>query len=256
MKHSLRYMRASLGALLASRRARLELSLLLGLCLAVFASVRFTGFMRLAGTVRGDTLRLHVRASSNTPEDQLRKLRVRDAMLAAAGEIFANAPDKPAALALARAALPRLQFTAEQAFAAAGGAAGTPVEVKLTEGWFTAAHYEAAALPPGRYDALRVELGRHAGRNWFCVLYPALCLPAAEGAEYPTGEEQALVEGGYELRFAALEWLDRLAGRDREPEQTGADTAESAPAAALKERESGAEKAPSGQLFEVADTGS
>lgn len=218
-------MRASLGALLASRRARLELSLLLGLCLAVFASVRFTGFMRLAGTVRGDTLRLHVRASSNTPEDQLRKLRVRDAMLAAAGEIFANAPDKPAALALARAALPRLQFTAEQAFAAAGGAAGTPVEVKLTEGWFAAAHYEAAALPPGRYDALRVELGRHAGRNWFCVLYPALCLPAAEGAEYPTGEEQALVEGGYELRFAALEWLDKLAGRDREPDGAAADSA-------------------------------
>lgn len=219
--------------------ARLEISLLLGLCLAVFATARFAGFVRLADTVRGDTLRLHVRAVSNTPEDQLRKLRVRDAMLAAAGEIFADAPDKPAALALARAALPRLQLTAEQAFAAAGGAAGTPVQVTLTEGWFAAAHYEAAALPPGRYDALRVELGRHAGRNWFCVLYPALCLPAAEGAEYPTGEEQALVEGGYELRFAALEWLDRLTGRDREEEKAEA-TAGSVPGGAPNEGESGA----------------
>lgn len=238
MKRSLAYMRAALQALVASRRARLEVSLLLGLCLAVFASVRFAGFVRLAGTVRRDTLRLHVRACSNTPEDQLCKLRVRDAVLAAAGKIFSGAPDKPAALALARAALPRLQLTAEQAFAAAGGAAGMPVQVTITQGWFAAARYEAAALPPGRYDAVRVELGRHTGRNWFCVLYPALCLPAAEGAEYPTGEEQALVEGGYELRFAALEWLDRLAGRDREPEQNEA--AGCAPGTAPKESAGGA----------------
>lgn len=205
--------------ILGSRRARLELSVLLGLCLAAAVSLWFANFARLAGAVRQDTLRLHVRACSNTPEDQLRKLRVRDAVVAAAGEIFGGAPDKPAALALARAALPRLQFTAEQAFWAAGGAPDAPVRVCLTQGWFAAARYGAAALPPGRYDALRVELGRHSGRNWFCVLYPALCLPAAEGASYPTEEEQALVEGGYELRFAALEWLDRLAGRDREPQE-------------------------------------
>ncbi len=210
--------------ILGSRRAQLELSVLLGLCLAAAVSLRAANFARLAGAVRQDTLRLHVRACSNTPEDQLRKLRVRDAVVAAAGEIFGAAPSKSAALALARAALPRLQITAEQAFWAAGGAQDAPVRVRLTQSWFAAARYEGAALPPGRYDALRVELGRHAGRNWFCVLYPALCLPVAEGASYPTGEEQALVEGGYELRFAALEWLDRLAGRDREPEEDATDS--------------------------------
>ncbi len=213
-------MKRHIRAFGASRRARLEISLLLGLCLTIFLSVRFAGFARLADTVRQHTLRLHVRACSNTPEDQLHKLRVRDAVLAAAGEIFSGAPDKTAAMALARTALPRLQLTAEQAFAAAGGAPGTPVQVTLTRSWFASARYGESSLPPGRYDALRVELGRHTGRNWFCVLYPALCLPAAEEAGYPTEEEQALVQNGYELRFAALEWFDRLTGQDREPGQS------------------------------------
>ena len=67
-------------------------------------------------------------------------------------------------------------------------------------------------LPAGRYDALRVELGAHAGRNWFCVLYPALCLSAAQPAEYPQAAQQEILENsqGYEVRFAALEAVERV----------------------------------------------
>lgn len=74
--------------------------------------------------------------------------------------------------------------------------------------------YEDFTLPAGVYDALRVELGAHAGRNWFCVLYPGLCLPAAgEAAVYPTEAQQDLVEAPrVEVRFAALEWLEHLTG--------------------------------------------
>lgn len=210
-----------LRRLFASRRAVLEVSALLGLCLAVLLSGRCLGFAQTAGAVRRDTLRLHVQASSNTPAEQLRKLQVRDAVLREAEILFAAAPDKTAALRTARAALPRLQLAAEMAYRAAGGAPGSPVRVRLVEMYFATTRYAAATLPAGRYDALRVELGRHAGRNWFCVLYPALCLGAAEGASYPTEQEQALVEGGYELRFAALEWLQRLTGQ--------ADASEAAP---------------------------
>lgn len=218
-----------LRRLFANRRAVLEVSALLGLCLAVLLSGRCLGFAQTAGAVRRDTLRLHVQASSNTPAEQLRKLQVRDAVLREAETLFAAAPDKTAALRTARAALPRLQLTAEQAYTAAGGAPGSPVRVRLVEMYFATTRYAAATLPAGRYDALRVELGRHAGRNWFCVLYPALCLGAAEGASYPTGQEQALVEGGYELRFAALEWLQRLTGQADAEAVPAPDAAEAAP---------------------------
>ena len=66
------------------------------------------------------------------------------------------------------------------------------------------------ALPGGEYTALRIELGGAQGRNWFCVLYPALCLSGAQ-SDYPTKAENALVFGRYEVRFALAELVGRMA---------------------------------------------
>ena len=54
------------------------------------------------------------------------------------------------------------------------------------------------------YTALRIELGSARGHNWFCVLYPALCVGSSE-AKYADAEENALVFGGYQVRFALLD---------------------------------------------------
>lgn len=59
-------------------------------------------------------------------------------------------------------------------------------------------------LPAGTYTALRIELGSAQGHNWFCVLYPALCVGSSE-ARYADTEENALVFGGYQVRFALLD---------------------------------------------------
>lgn len=197
-----------------SRRAVLEASVGLGLLLAVLLTCRFSSFAAVAASVRADTLRLHVQANSNAPEDQLLKLRVRDAVLETAGRLFGGEADKEAALAAARAGLPALQMTAERAVAEAGSK--LPVRVYITNMYFDTTSYTDFTLPAGRYDAVRVELGAHAGRNWFCVLYPGLCLPAAEGeAAYPSAAEQQLITEGspYEIRFAALEWWERVSGQ-------------------------------------------
>ena len=192
-----------------SRRRALEISAGLGLALALALTGWFSSFCALAAQVRADTLRLHVQANSDSEADQRVKLRVRDAVLAEAEELFAGASGKAEAQAIAAENLPRLKAAAEQA------AQGQPVRVFLTEMYFDTTCYETFTLPAGRYAALRVELGTHRGKNWFCVLYPALCLPAAEGeAVYPDPGEQKLVESpGVEIRFAALEWWQRLTGR-------------------------------------------
>lgn len=62
----------------------------------------------------------------------------------------------------------------------------------------------ASWLPAGTYTALRIELGSAQGHNWFCVLYPALCVGSSE-ARYADTEENALVFGGYQVRFALLD---------------------------------------------------
>ena len=182
-----------------------------GLVLAVLLTARCASYARVAQQVRQDTLRLHVLARSDSPADQLLKLRVRDAVLAEADSLFRHCTGKEQARALAGQSLPRLRRAAQQALAQWGEP--MPVEVYLTRMEFSAADYSSFGLPPGEYDALRVELGGGRGHNWFCVLYPGLCLPAAEEDEpaaYPEPEEQELVTGSYQIRFAAVEWWQTL----------------------------------------------
>lgn len=157
-----------------------------------------------AELVRTDTLRLHVVANSNTIQDQLTKLKARDAVLEAAAPLLAGVCAREEAAAI-------LNENREQLVQAVTDAIGTgcPVRVILTRQHFPTTRYEGFTLPEGNYQALRVELGEAAGHNWFCVLYPALCLSGAK-AEYDDPAENRLVFGEHEIRFALLEWIEKI----------------------------------------------
>ena len=149
-----------------------------------------------------DTLRLHIRADSDTLQDQTDKLAVRDAVLAYM-DTRCRAATQPEALRWAAAHLPELEWTARRTLALRGSRAD--VTVKLVEMYFDTTRYGSRALPAGRYQALRIDLGdaaRH-GRNWWCVLYPSLCFAdALEPAMTEEGEEklqQVLDEDAYDL---------------------------------------------------------
>ena len=185
-----------------AKRAAFELALLLGLGAALWLS----GFSALCGRVRADTLRLHVVANSDSSEDQALKLRVRDAVLARAGEAFGNASDKASALAAAGENLELFRRAAEEAVAASG--LEQAVEVKLVRMRFGTTAYDSFTLPAGEYDALRIELGEAKGHNWFCVLYPALCLPAAQKKSYSSEAETDLITGNYKVGFALVNWWE------------------------------------------------
>ena len=187
-----------------------HVALAAGLVLAIAVSGWLGPFSAACASLRQDTLRLHVQANSNSEEDQALKLMVRDEVLQTAQTLFAGLPDQQAALETARAHLQDFQRAAERVVREEGS--NQTVRVYVTNMYFPTTAYEAFTLPAGRYDALRVELGDHAGRNWFCVLYPALCLSAAQPAEYPEAAQQEILENsrGYEVRFAALEAVERL----------------------------------------------
>ena len=84
------------------------------------------------------------------------------------------------------------------------------VAVRLEQAEFAARDYGSFRLPGGTYTALRIELGKAEGHNWFCVLYPELCI-GSSGAQYEDDAENALVFGGYEIRFALLDGAKKLA---------------------------------------------
>lgn len=162
-----------------------------------------------AKQVRSETLRLHIIANSDSEADQALKLKVRDRVLEVTGELFAEASGKTEAEALAEISLDDIKAAAEEVVAAEGKE--YPVAVEITKMWFETRSYEGFTLPAGDYDAVRIILGEGEGANWWCVMYPQLCIPGAEGAEEKYGENADFIKGEkYEVRFAVIELFEKI----------------------------------------------
>ena len=179
-----------------------------------------------AGVIRdradlGDKLiRLHVVANSDSDEDQAVKLRVRDAVLESLREEMAGITDFEQARAYIRENLPKIRQTANECLEALGYR-GNAV-VTLGKEVFDTRYYDTFTLPAGVYEALRITIGEGQGKNWWCVVFPTLCVPAtsegfedvAAGADFPDALTSALEgESGYELRFFLLDLLGKWQSR-------------------------------------------
>ena len=197
--------------LLHTRAGRFLLALLLGSVLAAVLS--FAGFMQNCENLRQNTLRLHVVAHSDSAFDQSVKLQVRDALLCATQQNFAAAQNLRAAVHTAEKDLSGAEDAALTVLRRAGADYGA--RARLCEMYFPTTRYTDAAgenytLPAGRYTALRVVLGQGRGKNWFCVLFPQLCLPAAEKAPGYSEELESVARSEVQLRFALVEWVESL----------------------------------------------
>ena len=122
-------------------------------------------------------IRLHVLANSDSEEDQALKLLVRDAVLFDAQAILQDTKTCEEAEAVLTAHLDQLERTAAECLRQNGSA--DPVTVTLGEEEYPTRVYENLAFPSGEYLSLRVMIGEAAGQNWWCVLFPPLCLSAA-----------------------------------------------------------------------------
>ncbi len=185
-----------------------ESLLLIGLVFTLFSS----GVNKTVATgneIRSETLRLHIIANSDSEEDQQLKLKVRDAVLEATGELFAEVSGKTEAVAAAEYSANDIKEIAEKTIAEEGF--DYPVQVEVTEMWFETRSYEGFTLPAGDYDAVRIIIGEGEGKNWWCVMYPALCIPGAEKPLEKYGDNADFISvNGFEIRFAVIEWIESL----------------------------------------------
>ncbi len=166
-------------------------------------------------------VRLHVLANSDSEEDQALKLQVRDAVLETTAPALEGCTTQQEAVSALTECMEAVRMAAEDVIAHEGreDLAGT-VKVYLDRESYPRRTYEDCTLPAGTYVSLRVCIGEAAGHNWWCVLFPPLCLSAAT-AEKPTSAEDAFISVGlskdqygvitetdkttYKIRFRILE---------------------------------------------------
>lgn len=198
-----------------NRLRRWELALLLGAALAALAG----SWLDASQAALADrVLRLHVIANSDSAADQALKLAVRDRILAETADLFAQGLTAEEA----RAALTERLEDLAAAGAATVGENGYDYSVtaSLEDGvWFPTKTYTDFALPAGNYTALRLVIGEGRGRNWWCVVFPPLCLGSVTetveetAAGALTEDQVALItgeDGGYVIKFKAVELWERL----------------------------------------------
>lgn len=176
----------------------------------------FSSFSANCDSIRENTLRLHILANSDSPKDQEIKLKVRDRILKESGNLFyfddgiLNAKEK------AKNNLTAIENIAKDELAKLG--VESDVSAELTNMFFDTRVYDSFTMPAGRYDALRIKIGKADGKNWWCVLYPRLCLPTAsknnEGIlnSVFTQDEVSILESKpkYEIRFYAVEVFQKI----------------------------------------------
>ncbi len=187
-----------------------EISLLIGFIVTIIFSV--TSFAETCDEIRSDTLRLHVLANSDSVEDQKLKLKVRDAVLNAGEKIFDGSVTKENAEEKIKSEKEKLISAAKKVIKESGF--DYDVEITVTEEFFTTRTYENVTLPAGKYKAVRVLIGESAGKNWWCVMFPPLCIPAAEADInlFFSESEVKLVESNpkYEMRFKIVEIFEKI----------------------------------------------
>lgn len=167
-------------------------------------------------------IRLHVLANSDGEEDQQLKLKVRDTVLAFTQEQLQGAETRDEAREVLQRQLDEIAAQATETIRAEG----YPYSVRVTLGEedYPTRNYESFCFPSGRYLSLRVMIGEASGKNWWCVLFPPLCLSAASAGKQKAEEEFVSVgltkdqygvitetkNSKYRLRFKCMEAWEKL----------------------------------------------
>lgn len=178
---------------------RLTLVFALSLILmSFFAAVE--PFAKKSADVRENTLRLHVVANSDSEEDQKNKLAVRDEILERYALALSAGKSIESAVYVTERLTDDMTLAAEETLRAAG--CEDRVKVSVEEMYFDSIDYDGKVMPAGNYKALRIVIGEGKGHNWWCVMYPALCIPTVS-KESESEDEMRIRELNSEVNFKA-----------------------------------------------------
>lgn len=185
--------------------------------LALYTAFSCTYFAGAAKSVREDVVRLHILANSDSTVDQEVKLKVRDALLKKNTSLLTKGVNTENAPLYFEVSKDELLKTAQKVLKENGFDYGAVIT--LEKEYFETREYGELTFPAGEYTALKVVLGEGKGHNWWCVMFPPLCVPAADGietnektADYLSDNGEKIVSGGnkFVVKFKLLEIYEEL----------------------------------------------
>ncbi len=203
------------------RRDKILLSVL-ACAISMHLAFSCTYFAGAAASVRQDVVRLHILANSDSTADQELKIKVRDALLDKNTLLLTQRVTKENAVEYFELSRDELLEAARSVIAENGF--NYDVKMYIDEEYFETRQYGDMTFPAGEYTALKVIIGSGEGKNWWCVMFPPLCVPAADDVEiknttdgYLTESGNKIVNGGnkYIVKFKLLEVYEEIQNRIR-----------------------------------------
>ena len=191
----------------------------------ILAVALFAGLFPVHGEeeIYDTVVRLHVLANSDSEGDQALKLKVRDRVIELVSPAVEDCSSQSEAIAAIDSIMDELELAAEEVVKSEGY--DYDVSLLIGEEYYPTKTYETCAFPEGEYVSLRVCIGDAEGQNWWCCLFPPLCLSAAGESDGESNEEAFISVGltgdqyklitesdkpQYKIRFKILETVQRL----------------------------------------------
>ena len=196
------------------------MKILLTLSFSVLIAVLLLNYLPVHGeeAVYEDTVRLHVIANSDSELDQEVKLKVRDSVLKCVKEQMESVKDKESAVTLLESMKNEIKESADATLKEEGFS--ERVTVEFTDEKYPVRYYDEFTLPAGTYKSMKVVIGEGEGKNWWCILFPSVCVNNAVSAKDDyvaagfTPEQYKVIEKGskrkYKVRFKILEILSSI----------------------------------------------
>lgn len=178
---------------------------------AVIAVTAITPLITMSEDISTKVFRLHILANSDSDEDQALKIKVRDKILDVSEDLYNNCSSVEDAVDISKDNISLFRETAQKVIAFYGYEYDTRVYV--TKEYFDTRVYDDFTLPAGTYDSLKIEIGEGKGHNWWCVMFPSVCLSGCSDDfdETLTPEEQEMIKSGkYVVRFKAVEIYEKI----------------------------------------------
>ena len=167
------------------------------LCIAFVLTVIYSTlpFEAECTEISKETFRLHILANSDSENDQALKIKVRDRVLEYTEDLFNDAKSK---IDAEKVIAENIQDINNVAYAEIlNNGYNYPVKTEITNMYFTTRYYNNYTLPSGMYDALRITIGNGKGHNWWCVMYPTICVSPVE--EKDEKAKEAFEEKQYDI---------------------------------------------------------